>query len=74
MPVPLGTDAATDWRDPMHEIIEPDRWYIVQTNGMEWRDFDLMIMRGALVSQKLDPRYVRGRPIRIAKVLGYTPD
>lgn len=74
MPVPLGMDAATDWRDPMTEIIEPDIWYLVQTNGMEWRDHDLFVWVGRMVSAKLDPNYVRGRPIRVARIMGYTPD
>lgn len=48
--------------------VDVDAYYLVKTNGEEWRDFDLCILRGYLVARKLDPDYVRGRPVWIAKI------
>lgn len=60
--------AATEWFEPTLGNINDDAWYLVQTNGMEWRDHDLFVWRGIMVAMKLRPDYVRGRPIRIARI------
>lgn len=62
-------DAATaKWTEPTLVNIDDHAWYLVQTNGMEWRDHDLFVWRGIAVAMKLDPKVVRGRPIRIARI------
>lgn len=60
--------AATKWLEPTLVNVDEDAWYLVQTNGMEWRDPDLFVWRGRMVALKLAPEIVRGRPIRIARV------
>jgi hypothetical protein len=56
------------WVDATKAEIDPDAYYVTQTNGGEWRDFDLFVQRGALLKLHLEPHYVRGRPVWIAKV------
>jgi hypothetical protein len=60
--------AASEWIDPMIDGVVEDAWYLVQTNGMEWRDHDLFIWPGLMVAMKLRPDYVRGRPILVARI------
>jgi hypothetical protein len=60
--------ATTEWMEPLLVNIDVDAWYLVQTNGMEWRDHDLFVWRGIQVALKLKPEFVRGRPIRIARI------
>ena len=60
--------ATTEWFEPTLGNINDDAWYLVQTNGMEWRDHDLHVWRGIMVAIKLRPDYVRGRPVRIAHI------
>jgi hypothetical protein len=62
------TPAATEWFEPTLANINDDAWYLVKTNGMEWRDHDLFVWRGIMVAIKLRPDYVRGRPILIARI------
>lgn len=61
--------AATAWFEPTPQAIKEDAWYIVQTNGMEWRDHDLFIWKGIHLAMKLDPRFIRGRPILVAEIV-----
>ena len=61
--------ATTEWMEPTLVDIVEDDWYLVQTNGMEWRDHDLFVWKGVAVSMRLKPEMVRGRPIRIARIL-----
>lgn len=49
--------------------IDVGSYYLVQTNGAEWRDFDLAVMKGYLIAKHLDPDYVRGRPVWICKIV-----
>ncbi len=60
--------ATSDWMEPVLVNIREDDWYLVQTNGMEWRDHDLFVWRGVQVALKLKPEIVRGRPVRIARI------
>ncbi len=48
--------------------VDPDKHYLVKSNGGEWRDFDLAVMGGMLVEYRLRPQYVRGRPVWIAEI------
>ena len=57
------------WERADEAIIDPDAYYVVQHNGHEWRDFDLAILSGGLVTRRLQPDYVRGRPEWIARVV-----
>lgn len=64
------------WEKAEHVNIDDEAYYVVQTNGGEWRDFDLFVLRGALVNYRLNPDYVRGRPVWICKIIrpeGVTP-
>lgn len=67
----IGEEASTKWLEPVLVNVDEKAWYLVQTNGMEWRDCDLFVWRGYMVAMKLDPQIIRGRPIRIAKVVNY---
>lgn len=69
-----GTCAATTWMEPLQVNIDEGAFYLVQTNGMEWRDHDLFVWRGIMVAKHLAPNIVRGRPIRIARVDYKQPD
>src|SRR5262245_23295776 len=60
--------AATEWMEPTLVNVDVDAWYLVQTNGMEWRDHDLFVIRGRFLALKLKPEIVRGRPMRIARI------
>ncbi len=60
--------ATTDWMDAALVNIRDDAWYLVQTNGGEWRDVDLFVMKGIAVAMRLKPEIVRGRPKRIARI------
>lgn len=60
--------ATGKWFEPTLANIDDDAQYLVQTNGMEWLDHDLFVMRGIAVAMKLRPEIVRGRPTRIAKI------
>lgn len=57
-----------NWEDATKASIDTESYYVVQTNGAEWRDFDLAIMPGKIVQFRLEPRYVRGRPVWISKI------
>lgn len=56
------------WVDATEAEIDPNAYYVIQHNGGEWRDFDLGVISGALVKRRLEPDYVRGRPIWVAKI------
>ena len=56
------------WEDATKAEIDPKAYYFVQHNGGEWRDFDLGVISGTLVKIRLEPDYVRGRPIWVAKI------
>lgn len=56
------------WEKAEKADIDPGAYYLVQDNGHEWRDFDLSIMPGRMVTHKLEPHYVRGRPEWVAKI------
>lgn len=60
--------ATTDWMEATLVNIRDDAWYLVQTNGMEWRDHDLHVMKGIAVALRLKPEIIRGRPKRIARI------
>ena len=60
--------ATTDWMEATLVNIRDDAWYLVQTNGGEWRDTDLFVMKGIAVALRLKPEIVRGRPRRIARI------
>lgn len=47
--------------------VDLDAYYLVQTNGAEWRDFDLRVMSGHIVAEHLS--YVRGIPMWICKII-----
>jgi hypothetical protein len=63
-----GTPATSEWKEAVLVNIDTNAWYLVQTNGMEWRDSDLFVMRGIAVALHLKPERVRGRPVRIARI------
>ena len=58
-----------NWERAETATIDPTCHYLVQHNGHEWRDFDLMIMPGMMVQRRLEPSYVRGRPEWVAKIV-----
>lgn len=67
--MPQTTKHATgEWTEATLCNIHDDAWYLVQTNGMEWRDSDLFVMKGIAVALRLNPNIVRGRPLRIARI------
>ena len=67
----MSNPAASDWIEATLVNIRDHDWYLVQTNGMEWRDHDLFVMKGIAVALRLKPEIVRGRPIRIARICDY---
>jgi hypothetical protein len=56
------------WERADQATIDESAFYVVQTNGGEWRDFDLFILKGIMVAYRMNPSYVRGRPVWIAKI------
>ena len=58
-----------NWEKAQLCNIDVGAYYVVQTNGGEWRDFDLFVLRGALVAHRMNPDYVRGRPVWICKIV-----
>ncbi len=56
------------WIPARIEDIDDHADYIVQTNDGEWRDPDLFIMHGFMIRYRLNPDFVRGRPICVAKI------
>jgi hypothetical protein len=62
------TAGAMQWEDARSASIDEDAYYLVQTNGGEWRDFDLAVLNGRLVARRMGPNYVRGRPMWVAKI------
>jgi hypothetical protein len=63
-----------NWERADTAEIDSSAYYLVQHNGHEWRDFDLMIMHGLMVNRRLEPDYVRGRPEWVAKIIRPTGD
>lgn len=57
-----------NWERADEAEIDPHAYYVVQTNAGEWRDFDLVVLSGLMVQKKLEPSYVRGRPVWVAKI------
>lgn len=57
-----------NWEKAETAEIDPKAFYLVQDNGHEWRDFDLSIIKGVLVIDRLKPDWVRGRPEWICKI------
>lgn len=60
--------AATKWDHAEDVEIEDRKYYLVKTNGGEWRDVDLKLMPGVMLRHYLKPNIVRGRPIWVAEV------
>jgi len=58
-----------NWEKAEMAAIDDSAYYLVQDNGAEWRDFDLSVQKGYLVRGRLEPRFVRGRPEWIAKII-----
>jgi len=63
-----------NWERANNTDIDPASYYLVQSNGSEWRDFDLLILPGRVVLQRLHPQYVRGRPEWVAKIVRPSTD
>jgi len=42
--------------------------WLVKTNGDEWRDVSLRVMRSWQLRHELRPEVVRGRPIWVARI------
>lgn len=59
---------AMHWQKAEEVSIDELSWYIVKTNGAEWRDNDLFVWRGWQLKHNIRPEMVRGRPIWIAKI------
>jgi hypothetical protein len=57
------------WERAEEAQIDPSSYYVVQTNGGEWRDFDLSVWNGRIVQASMVPDYVRGRPVWVAKII-----
>lgn len=64
----IERQAAAEWEAPHPLRVDDDDYYLVKTNGGEWRDPDLHLWRGYRVKACLVDTYVRGRPVLIAKV------
>lgn len=64
-----GDEPTTRWEFAPEAKIDESAYYLVKTNGMEWRDADLRVMKGYEVARKLEPGYVRGRPVLVARVI-----
>lgn len=58
-----------NWERAETAAIDEMAFYLVQDNGMEWRDHDLHVMKGYLVRARLEPQIVRGRPVWVAKIV-----
>lgn len=56
------------WEKAEGADIDPNSFYLVKDNGEEWRDFDLSILKGPVVTYRLRPEIVRARPVWIAKI------
>lgn len=66
----VGDAPTTPWEfAPEAKDIDDGATYLVKTNGMEWRDPDMRTMKGYEVRRKLEPGYVRGRPVLIARII-----
>jgi hypothetical protein len=61
--------AADQWSSADPSKIAGERWYLVKTNGMEWRDHDLFLWRGSQVLHAMRFECVRGRPVLVAEVV-----
>lgn len=63
-------EARTDmaWEKAEGARLDPEAYYLVKTNGGEWLDHDLAIMRAKMIEFRLQPHYVRGRPEWVAKI------
>jgi hypothetical protein len=57
------------WERAEEALIDLSSYYVVQTNGGKWRDFDLSVWHGRVVRARMVPEYVRGRPVWIAKIV-----
>ncbi len=64
----ISRSAATAWAKPEDCAIDDLAYYLVKTNGGEWRDPDLRLMKGYEVRRKSEVSYIRGRPVLIARV------
>jgi hypothetical protein len=64
-----GDEPTSRWVFAPEATIDDHAHYLVKTNGMEWRDPDLRTMKGYEVRKKLEPGYVRGRPVLIALIV-----
>jgi hypothetical protein len=60
---------AMPFEDARSAAIDDSAYYIVQTNGAEWRDFDLAVLKGYMVRRRTENDYVRGRPVWVAKIV-----
>jgi hypothetical protein len=56
------------WVLPNIEFIEDAAFYLVKDNGRSQGDLDLRIMKGVVLKNKLHPKWVRKRPIAVAKI------
>lgn len=60
------TDIA--WHHADDVAIEPNEEYLVRTNGWEWNDTHLFVWPGVMVSKRMEPQIIRGRPQWLAKI------
>ena len=60
---------AMEWQEAGAVIPERGCWYLVKTNGAEWRDHDLHLWPAPLFEHHMRPEIIRGRPIWVAKVI-----
>jgi hypothetical protein len=58
-----------NWEKAEYDSLDLQAYYLVQTNGKEWRDWDLFVLRGYLIAKQLAPEHVRGRPVWICKIV-----
>ncbi len=57
------------WIPARIEDIDDDAFYIVKTDGREWRDLDIFVMHGFMVRHDLNlNHHTRGRPVCVAKI------
>lgn len=68
-----GDEPTTRWEFAPEAKIDEDAYYLVKTNGGEWRDPDLRTMKGYEIARKLEPGYIRGRPVLIARIIDPGP-
>lgn len=61
-------ECAMTWVDA--RTIEPElgKYYIVKTNGNEWRDFDLHLWPAPILAARLCEHIVRGKPMWVAEI------